>query len=113
MPSAVSQTGTLQLPTINLAAAVASRSENVDALAFIREACKANGFFVISNHGISADLQTKMIEQAKDFFDLPLEQKLAVDESLYGRSHRGYQRIGGEGNEPGKLPDLKEVGIKA
>jgi isopenicillin N synthase-like dioxygenase len=50
-----------------------------------------------------------MFKQAKQFFDLPLEQKLAVDESLSGNSHRGYQRIGGEGNEPGKLPDLKEV----
>ena len=110
MPSAIPQTENLQLPTIDLAAAFDSRHEKADALIAIGEACKDKGFIIITNHGISLELQTKMFEQAKRFFDLPLEQKLAVDESLSSRSHRGYQRIEGEGNERGKLPDLKEVG---
>ncbi|RDW63496.1 hypothetical protein BP6252_11041 [Coleophoma cylindrospora] len=79
------------------------------ALQLMRSACLHHGFFLITGHGISTDLQTRMFEQAEVFFSQTLEEKLEVDEKrAWGRSHRGYQVIGGEAYEAGTLPDLKE-----
>lgn len=100
---------TKALPIIDVGAALSLSASKPGILRDIRSACEQNGFFVITNHGVSRDLQRKMFEQARFFFDLPLDQKLAVDESLADTSHRGYQRIGGEAYQAGKLPDLKEV----
>lgn len=97
------------LPTIDISSAPYSIKHKHHVLESIRAACKDKGFFIISGHGISLDLQEQMFAQAKAFFALPLDQKLTIDEGLARQSHRGYQRIGGEGNQPGKLPDLKEV----
>lgn len=97
------------LPTINLEGISTNPARNAAILGSIREACENNGFFIITGHGISEKLQDEMFYHAKTFFAQPLTQKLAVDEGLSGNSHRGYQRIGGETNQPGKLPDLKEV----
>lgn len=73
----------------------------------IRAACLANGFFVISNHGVDADLQAQVFAQARQFFDLPLEQKMAVDKAL-SAANRGYEPMGNQTLEPGSPPDLKE-----
>ncbi|RDW57207.1 hypothetical protein BP5796_12657 [Coleophoma crateriformis] len=79
------------------------------ALQLMRSACLHHGFFLITGHGISTELQTRMFEMAEAFFSQTLEEKLVVDEKkAWGRSHRGYQVIGGEAYEAGTLPDLKE-----
>ncbi len=45
----------------------------------IHEACLEKGFFQIVNHGISEDLRTAIFEQSRDFFSLPLEEKIKYD----------------------------------
>jgi isopenicillin N synthase-like dioxygenase len=47
----------------------------------VRQACLEKGFFQITNHGISEDLQSAIFEQAADFFSLPLEEKMKYDKS--------------------------------
>jgi len=73
----------------------------------IRRACQDKGFFQITNHGISGDLQEKIFGAAKDFFALPIEEKMKLDlkKNPY---QRGYERIGGQMLEPGTAPDTKE-----
>jgi isopenicillin N synthase-like dioxygenase len=50
------------------------------------------GFFYITNHGVSLELQTKAMQVIKTFFELPLEEKLKVE--LKNSPHfRGYSRL--------------------
>jgi isopenicillin N synthase-like dioxygenase len=92
----------------------ASEDARAAVLAQIRAACLDCGFFVITGHGVPRDLQIAALTWASRFFDLPLEEKLELSEKKsWGRSFRGYQIIGGEAYEQGKLPDLKEVSVLA
>ncbi|KAI9733893.1 MAG: hypothetical protein M1834_002548 [Cirrosporium novae-zelandiae] len=75
----------------------------------MRQACLDHGFFLITGHGVSRELQDRVFKQSRRFFDLPLEQKLELsEEKSWGKSHRGYQMIGGEGAQEGKGADVKE-----
>lgn len=49
----------------------------------VRAACLAKGFFQITNHPIPKDLQDQVFSQCKEFFSLPLEEKMKSDK---GRS---------------------------
>lgn len=68
--------------------------------------CKEHGFFYISNHGISLELQAQLMKLSQDFFDLPLSEKMKIDMSKGGKAWRGYFPVNGELTS-GK-PDLKE-----
>ena len=72
----------------------------------IRHACRDCGFFYISGHGVSDTLLSRLDEQSRAFFALPLEQKLSIRMARGGRAWRGYFPIGGELTS-GK-PDQKE-----
>lgn len=106
----------LDIPTVDISCfrrknmSPSPTSEESQVLTKIRQACLNKGFFLVTGHGIDRELQTCVFEQAAAFFSLPLEEKLKVDEKLaWGQSHRGYQIVGGEAYQEGKLPDLKEV----
>lgn len=80
----------------------------------VRRACRVYGFFQLVGHGIPLDLQEKMIDCSKTFFDLPLEEKKKVGrEHALGACGRGYEVIGGQRLQADALPDLKEVGHDA
>jgi isopenicillin N synthase-like dioxygenase len=72
----------------------------------IREACCDNGFFYISGHGVSVELQQRLEELSRKFFALDLETKMAIRMELGGRAWRGYFPVGVEYTS-GK-PDKKE-----
>ncbi|KAL3472725.1 hypothetical protein BJX99DRAFT_272758 [Aspergillus californicus] len=75
----------------------------------IRSACLDKGFFLVTGHGVPRKLQEDALKLSEKFFALPLEEKLELSErNAFGKSHRGYQQIGGEAYEHLKLPDLKE-----
>lgn len=42
-------------------------------------ACRTQGFFQIINHPIPASLQKEMMRLSKEFFALPLEEKMKLD----------------------------------
>lgn len=44
----------------------------------MRAACLEKGFFQLTNHGISVEWQDAVLEQARQFFALPLEQKMEI-----------------------------------
>lgn len=44
----------------------------------IGDACRDYGFFQVTNHGVSKDAVDKMLEVAKEFFNLPVEEKLKL-----------------------------------
>lgn len=49
----------------------------------VKAACLEKGFFQITGHGISDDLQQAMMEQSKAFFALPLEHKEKYDQGTF------------------------------
>jgi len=73
----------------------------------IRRACLQHGFFYVTGHGVSPDLQAALFAQAKLLFDLPMAAKLDV---AMGKSpaRRGYEPLEGQTLEPSAPPDLKE-----
>ncbi|KAI1921699.1 hypothetical protein LOZ58_004234 [Ophidiomyces ophidiicola] len=61
----------------------------------LRHAVLEVGFLYIKNTGIDEALVLKVIAQAKDFFNLPLEKKLEV-EMKNASSFLGYSKLGNE-----------------
>lgn len=91
----------------------------------IRECCLKNGFFQITGHRVSRELQRRTMSCVERFFDLPLEEKLKIDRSIkkkklrslksialtfIGRNpfNRGYEVMQSHMSQPGSSPDLKE-----
>jgi isopenicillin N synthase-like dioxygenase len=77
-----------------------------NAAALIASACQDHGFFCVSNHNISQDLQSRLDQLSRDFFDLPLSEKNKIHMKLGGTAWRGFFALGEELTS-GK-PDLKE-----
>lgn len=73
----------------------------------LREACLDKGFFYAANHGVPAELVAAAFDVSRRFFELPLEQKMAVAMTPDG-PRRGYEPLGGQTLEEGAPPDLKE-----
>ena len=69
-------------------------------------ACREFGFFYVSGHGISEELQQQLVQVSQQFFALPQEEKMKIQMALGGKAWRGYFPVGGE-LTAGK-PDLKE-----
>lgn len=53
------------------------------------------GFFYLTGHGIPAEDFAQILEVSQKFFDLPEEEKLAI-ENTHSKHFRGYTRTGGE-----------------
>lgn len=65
----------------------------------IYDACHTWGFFQITGHNVSIDVQKDLTRTAKEFFALPEEQKLALHVKNGGVAWRGYMPTGGEGTK--------------
>jgi len=63
------------------------------------DVCRTVGFFYIVNHGISGAGMSRMFELTRAFFDLPMEEKMAL--SMAQSKHwRGYLPMQQIGNDP-------------
>ena len=99
---------TTAIPTIDVVGLLDSRLSKRKTIAqHMRAACLHNGFFYIENHGIAADLIEQVMQHTKQFFALPVAEKLALDK-CHSKANRGYEPLGGQTLELGAPPDLKE-----
>jgi len=58
----------------------------------IYDACVRCGFFYIKNHGVDEGIMKDIFSAAKEFFALPLQEKMAID--LNQSAHfRGYTKL--------------------
>ncbi|KAL3430498.1 hypothetical protein BDV09DRAFT_189191 [Aspergillus tetrazonus] len=73
----------------------------------VRESCEYNGFFQITGHRIPRELQVRVMNAAKRFFALPLEEKMAIDKN-FNSFNRGYELLRSQMLEVGTGPELKE-----
>lgn len=100
------------VPHIDLSNVRVGHDESVSGVArLMNEALSTSGFFMITGHGVPNFTIGEAIKQMKDFFSLPIEQKLEI-RSVVNGSPRGYLPYGLEtlSNTEGKRapPDLKE-----
>jgi len=72
----------------------------------IYDACTSDGFFYISGHGVSVELQERLERLSRAFFDLPLETKMRISMEHGGLAWRGYFPCFGELTSG--RPDIKE-----
>lgn len=61
----------------------------------LREACHGPGFCYLVNHGIDGDLEARVLNAARRFFDLPEADRLAI-RNTKSAQFRGYTRLGME-----------------
>ncbi|KAL2812183.1 hypothetical protein BJX63DRAFT_421922 [Aspergillus granulosus] len=73
----------------------------------VRASCEYNGFFQITGHRIPLSLQRRVMSCAKRFFELPLEEKTAIDKNK-NTFNRGYELLRSQMLEVGTGPELKE-----
>ncbi|KTS65620.1 oxidoreductase [Microbacterium testaceum] len=85
----------LNLPVLDLSLL----DQGPDAAARFRDELRAAthdvGFFYLTGTGVSPELEAKLLQAAKDFFNLPEAEKLAI-ENVTSPHFRGYTRVGGE-----------------
>lgn len=75
----------------------------------LRAATHDVGFFYLTGTGISPELEARLHQAALDFFALPEEEKLAI-ENVNSPHFRGYTRIGGERTQ-GKVDWREQIDI--
>ena len=83
------------------------RAQRERVAAEIGAAARDVGFLYISGSGIGDALFDRMLAATKQFFALPVEQKMRSYIGM-SRCHRGYVPVGEEGVETG-TPDIKEA----
>lgn len=75
----------------------------------LRTATHEVGFFYLTGTGIPAELEARLHRAAIDFFALPDEDKLAI-ENVKSPHFRGYTRVGGERTQ-GKVDWREQIDI--
>ncbi|MBY6144811.1 hypothetical protein KUW09_12205 [Mameliella alba] len=96
------------IPVIDLADSFSDDLDKRKAVAHeIHKACRDTGFFYIKNHGIAAELTDKHLDVARQFFELPLQEKMKSD-GTNAESMRGYEPMGLQVLDEGTPQDLKE-----
>src|SRR5262245_9285327 len=69
-------------------------------------ACREHGFFYVTGHGVSVDLQRRLEDLSRRFFAQDLATKMEIRMERGGRAWRGYFPVGDELTSG--RPDLKE-----
>jgi len=94
------------LPVIDISPLLAEQPQATAVPDQIRAVCREHGFFYIVGHGVSNELLERLDHLSRQFFALPLEEKMAIRMELGGRAWRGFFPVGQELTS-GK-PDQKE-----
>lgn len=105
------------IPTIDISPFLTeSASEQAvnEVVEAIRHACNTYGFFQLVGHGISEEERDGILECAKRFFKLPMEERMELHiKNSMGKSFRGYEPPGIQTHQKGLKADTKEVGFGA
>ena len=97
--------GSKELGSKELGSKELGSKERAAFLKDLREAARGPGFFYLAGHGIPLQLIDDVLRLSRRFFDLPEEDKLAI-EMVKSPHFRGYNRAGFE-HTRGK-PDWRE-----
>lgn len=73
----------------------------------IRDACLNVGFLYVKNHGIPEEITQDALAASKQFFSLPTEKKMELD-NRKSSNFKGYSALLSGNNDPGNNGDLQE-----
>ncbi len=93
------------IPVIDISA-MDSKVMSKAAASSIARACRLHGFFYVTGHGVSVELQDELEKLSREFFSQNLEKKMDIRMELGGRAWRGYFPVGSELTSG--RPDQKE-----
>ena len=88
------------LPVIDVSRGAAAVAAEIDA------ACRDMGFFFVTGHDVSIELQDRLDALAREFFALDDAEKATIDMKRGGPAWRGWFPVGGELTSG--RPDMKE-----
>ena len=97
------------IPVVDIAALLdddARPAAAADTAGSIDRACRHNGFFAITGHGVSSDLQDGLEAASLEFFQRPDTSKAEIAMANSGSAWRGWFPVGGELTSG--VPDRKE-----
>jgi len=94
------------VPVIDVSALVAGTPARAAVAAKIGQACRDQGFFYVTAHGVDAAVCDRLVAASRRFFALDNDTKMQWRMSLGGRAWRGYFPAGGELTSG--RPDWKE-----
>ena len=100
------------IPLLDISRFRGSPSDSEAFLADLRRAAHDVGFFYVTGHGVPVAVTDGILEAARTFFALPLEDRLAID-NLNSPQFRGYTRVGYE--QTNGRPDRRDqldVGVE-
>lgn len=83
------------IPIIDFEQLKGSALDRQNILNQLRQAARDVGFFYLINHGISDPLQQAIVQQSRQFFALPDDEKQRVA-MIHSPHFRGYNRAGSE-----------------
>lgn len=86
---------THSLPLVDLARFRDPTADRAAFLADLRRAAHEVGFFYVVGHGVPEEITAGILAAAKEFFALPVEQRLEI-ENVHSPQFRGYTRVGTE-----------------
>ena len=95
-----------EIPIINIAQLIRRSVTQREVASEIGRACRDFGFFYIIDHGVEEDLQLRLLEVSREFFQQDMAAKMNIAMALGGRAWRGYFPVGGELTSG--TPDVKE-----
>lgn len=84
------------VPVIDVSALVARTPARTAVAAEIGRACRAQGFFYVTGHGVDRETCDRLVVASRRFFALDEATKMRWRMSLGGRAWRGYFPAGGE-----------------
>ncbi|MEO1238565.1 MAG: 2-oxoglutarate and iron-dependent oxygenase domain-containing protein [Pseudomonadota bacterium] len=96
-----------RIPVIDLAGLL-SGADKQGVARDINHALRTSGFMYVKNHGMDPAFVAQVFDVTRAFFDLPLDDKMALHISNSGPALRGYIEVFGENTDPEKTKDLKE-----
>ena len=107
----------MSIPIIDISDYRSGSADGKKAVATaVAQACRDIGFLVITGHGVSAALVDRVDTSARAFFDLPVEDKMAIKRPKDDQV-RGYSAVGDEGlsyslgeKSPGDLKESFSIG---
>ena len=86
----------MQLPVVDVGPLVTGDDDRAGVAAEIERACRHNGFFYITGHGVDEGLQRQLEESSRRFFAQDRETKMEIAMEHGGRAWRGYFPVGAE-----------------
>src|SRR5919201_82644 len=85
-----------RVPVIDISALVAETPSRAAVADQIGQACRAQGFFYVTGHGVDPSTCDRLGEGSRRFFARDEATKMQWRMSLGGRAWRGYFPAGGE-----------------